>query len=429
MKKFIVWLLTVALSVSLCACGQGEKAAVETTEVQLEKKMYETEVIAVPDPMEYPDYTFEGTPTTDQLRQMAVKAMLDQLNVQFTVGKFTYYQKSSGSISNKFFSYVPEVYYAGMPYTVGSSGLVQWMEFYDTETGRFAFPGTGEELDKTVGNSCAACVGSSWYAVCTSISGPFATYYMTPSNGCIPVGPYVSNYAISDFRQYTTDLICADNGEQVMYQSYAQMLPADALVSSPDVHAIMAIEAPIVVYNEDGTINGQESTVAIADQRGGNGDVFYIVEDEAGNALSYSGRAYYVYTFEELWKLCYLPVTTAEFLGTKEYVAPEIKFTETSGGKELISGTMECNYPMRVIRVVLVDQDGERTLVDRVILNNTHISSGRAYKMDTLGMNVILTKEVISGYMEEGKTYSLCLEVAISNGQNFTLTQVDGLTK
>ena len=384
---------------------------------------------SVPKPMARPDYTFDHTPTTDELRQMAVKAMLDQLNVQFTVGKFTYYQKSSGSISNKFFSYVPEVYYAGMPYTVGSSGLVQWMEFYDTETGRFAFPGTGEELDMTLGNSCAACVGSSWYAVCTSISGQFSTYFMTPSNGCIPVGPYVSNYTISDFRQYTTDLICADNGEQVMYESYAQMLPADALVSSPDVHAIMAIEAPKVVYNEDGTINGKESTVAIADQRGGSGDVFYIVEDEAGNELSYSGRAYYVYTFEELWKLCYLPVTTAEFLGTKEYTAPEIKFTETSGGKELISGTMECNYPMRVIRVVLVDQDGQRTLVDRVLLNNTHISSGKAYKMDTLQMNVSLTQAVVSGYMEEGKTYSLCLEVAISNGENFTLAQVDGLTK
>lgn len=429
MKKITVWILLAGIVLGLCGCTQEkpqtqQPAPTEPVQVQQAVDFF------VPDPMEYPDYTFQHDPTPEELRQMAVKAMLDQLSVQFSVGKFMYYKKSSGSVSNKFFSYVPEVIYAGMPYTIGSSGLVQWMEFYDAETGRFTFNGTGEELDKTLGNSCAACVGSSWYAVCTSISGQFSTYFMTPMNGCIPVGPYKSNETITDYRQYTTDRICADNGEQVLYQSYAEILPADALVSSPDVHAIMAIEPAHVVYNEDGTINGKESTVTIADQRAGDGDVFYVLEDAQGNEISYSGRIRYDYTFEDLWNLSYIPVTTAEFLGTKEYVAPEVTFTQGSGSKqELISGTIESNYPMRVIRTVLVDQDGERTVVDRVLLNNTHVNSGKAYKYDTLELNVMLSESVIREYMEDGKTYSLCLEVAIANGQNHTVAQVDGLSK
>lgn len=424
MRRLIVWVTLVCLAVGLCGCKQETppKTTVESRPVTLE----ETVDFLVPDPMEYPDYTFDHTPTTDELRQMAVKAMLDQLSVQFSVGRFTYYQKSSGSVSNKFFSYVPEVIYAGMPYTIGSSGLVQWMEYYDTETGRFTFKGTGEELDKTLGNSCAACVGSSWYAVCTSISERFSTYYMTPANGCIPVGPYQSNYGISNYNQYTTDLICADNGEQVMYQSYAAILPADALVSSPDVHAIMAIEKAHVVYNEDGTINGNESTVTIADQRAGDGDVFYVLEDEKGNEVSYSGRVRYDYTFTELWNLSYIPVTTAEFMGTKEYTQPEVTFEESTGGKqELISGTIRSNYPIRVIRTVLVDQDGVRTVVDRMLLNNTHVPSGRAYDFNTLELNTALTSAVLGSYMEDGKTYNLCLEVAISNGQNFTVAEAE----
>lgn len=429
MRRMIVWMTLVGLVLGLCGCTQEKpqsQASVETQPATTE----ETVDFLVPDPMEYPDYTFDHTPTPEELRQMAVKAMLDQLSVQFSVGKFMYYKKSSGSVSNKFFSYVPEEIYAGMPYTVGSSGLVQWMEFYDTQTGRFTFNGTGEELDKTLGNSCAACVGSSWYAVCTSISGQFSTYFMTPMNGCIPVGPYQSNYGITDYRQYTTDLICADNGEQVMYQSYAQILPADALVSSPDVHAIMAIEAAHVVYNEDGTINGAESTVTIADQRAGDGDVFYVEEDQQGNRVSYSGRTRYDYTFTELWNLSYIPVTTAEFMGTKEYVQPKVTFTESTAGKqELISGSIESNYPMRVIRTVLVDQDGNRTVVDRMLLNNTHVPSGRAYSLNTMELNVLLTEPVIAEYMDSGMTYSLCLEVAIANGQNFTVAQVDGLSK
>lgn len=426
MKRVVVLILLVGFCLSICGCSSKQQAQ----QTQSTEPTEPVVTFLVPDPMEYPNYTFEGTPTTDELRQMAVKAMLDQLSVQFSVGKFTYYKKSGGAVTNKFFSYVPEVIYAGMPYTVGGSGLVQWMEYYDVETGRFTFNGTGEELDQTLGNSCANCVGSSWYAVCTSISGSFSTYYMVPMNGCIPVGPYQSNYSISDYRQYTTDLICADNGEQVMYQSYAAILPADALVSSPDAHAIMAIEAAHVVYNEDGTINGTESTVTIADQRAGDGDLFYVETDEQGNEISYSGRVRYDYTFTELWELCYIPVTTAEFLGTKAYETPEVTFTESTGSaQELISGIIESNYPIRVVRTVLVDQDGNRTVVDRMLLNNGDVNTGKAYKIDSLQLNVALTTSVISSYMEDGKTYSLCMEVAIANGQNFTVAQVDGLSK
>ena len=429
MKKIVIWLILSALLFGLFGCAQPQTNSAETTETQPVKQ---EEIVSyiVPDPMEYPDYSFDHEPTPEELRQMAVKAMLDQLSVQFSVGKFMYYKKSSGSVSNKFFSYVPEVTYAGMPYTVGSSGLVQWMEYYDTETGRFTFNGTGEELDMTLGNSCAACVGSSWYAVCTSISGQFSTYFMTPSNGCIPVGPYQSNNAINDYRQYTTDRICADNGQEIMYQSYAAILPADGLVSSPDVHAIMAIEPAHVVYNEDGTINGKESTVTIADQRAGDGDVFYTQEDENGNQISYSGRVRYDYTFEELWNLSYIPVTTAEFMGTKAYVQPEVTFTESATGKgELICGTVESNYPIRVIRTVLTDESGNRTIVDRMLLNNTHVNSGRAYKINTMELNTMLTESVIGAFMDAGKTYTLSLEVAIANGQNLTVAQVDGLQK
>ena len=102
------------------------------------------------------------------------------------------------------------------------------------------------------------------------------------------------------------------------------------------------------------------------------------------------------------------------------------------GGEGLLvgmPGTIESNYPIRVIRTVLTDEAGNRTIVDRMLLNNTHVASGRAYKLETMELNTMLTKSVLGGFMEEGKTYTLSLEVAIANGQNFTLAQADGLTK
>lgn len=424
MKRVLSLLLVAAFCIGLGACGQEQPQQTLSAEPTEEVVDF-----LVPDPMEYPDYTFDHTPTTDELRQTAVQAMLDMLSVQWSVGGFVYYQKS-GSVSGKFFSHVPEVIYAGMPYTNGASGLVQWMEFYDTETGRFTFDGTGAELNDLIGNSCAACVGSAWLTVCNSMMrGTSATYYMTPMNGYIPVGPYQSNYSISNYEQYTTDRICADNGQEVMYQSYAAILPADALVSSPDVHAIMAIEAAHVVYNDDGTINGTESTVTIADQRAGNGDLFYEVDDESGNTLNFSGRTSYDYTFEELWELCYIPVTNAEFMGTKEYEAPKVEFSgDASSLKTAASGSIVSNYPIRVIRGVLVDQNGKEQVYERVILNNDQISTGMTTNYSLTNMTMGVSQNALAGFMEEGNTYTLRIEVAMPNGQNFTVVELDGLS-
>lgn len=424
MKRIVALILLAGLCLGLCACGiqqSQQTAASEPTQ--------EVVTFFVPEPMEYPNYTFDGTPTTDELRQMAVQAMQDMLSIQWSVGKFVYYNKS-GSVSGKFFSHVPEVIYAGMPYTNGASGLVQWMEFYDTETGRFSFEGTGAELNDLLGNSCAACVSSAWMTVCNSaVKGSSATYYMTPMNGYLPVGPYQSNYGISSYEQYPTDRICADNGQEVMYASYAAILPADALVSTPDVHAIMAIEAAHVVYNEDGSINGTESTVTIADQRAGNGDLFYEVDDGNGNTLNFSGRTHYDYTFEELWKLCYIPVTSAEFMGTKEYEVPKVTFSNAASTlQEAAGGSITSNYPIRVIRGVLVDGDGNEQVYERVILNNDQISTGMTMNYSLSNMTVGVSESALKDFMESGKTYTLRIEVAMPNGENFTVVEIAGLS-
>ena len=426
MKRVLALVLLVGFCLGICGCTEKQQPQQTSSSEPTE----EVVTYFVPDPMEYPDYTFEGTPTTDQLRQTAVQAMIDMLSVQWSVGEFVYYQKS-GSVSGKFFSHVPEVIYAGMPYTNGASGLVQWMEFYDPETGRFSFEGTGAELNDLVGNSCAACVGSAWLTVCNSMMrGTSATHYMTPMNGYLPVGTYQSNYSISSYEQYTTDRICADNGQDVLYESYAAILPADALVSTPDVHAIMAIEAAHVVYNEDGTINGQESTVTIADQRAGNGDLFYEVDDGNGNTLNFSGRTSFTYTFEQLWKLCYIPVTNAEFVGTKAYEVPKAEFSgDASSMKSAATGSIISNYPIRVIRGILVDQNGNEQVYERVILNNDQISTGITTNYSLTNMTVGLSQNALESFMTEGNTYTLRIEVAMPNGQNYTVVEFHGLSR
>ncbi len=421
MKKGTIWLVLLALTLTFAGCG-GEKATNPqgtTSPTELGGDAWNVE-FAVPSPMAYPTYTFDHTPTTDELRQMAVQAMADELTVQWCVDKFYSYRKT-GSISDKAWSHAPTVVYSGLPYSNGDGGLIQMMEFYDTETGTVSLPGN---MNDYLGNSCAGSVCAAWNTVCDSLYGYQSTMVMTPKNGYIPVGPYVSDSVVTSFAEHPTDLICQENGEQVMYASYAQMLPADALTSNADDHAIMAIEPAHVVCKADGTIDPDASYIAIQDQRGGENKIFYKIEED-GTTVHRSGRIYAEYTFAELYKLGYLPVTAAEFIGQKEYTKPQVSFSipDAQSLSQLLGGTITSNYPLCVVRLVVTDENGQRQAVERFILDKYDIEKGTARSFP---LNLLETNQdpaQLETLLESGKTYTLSLEAAISNGENVTLAE------
>ena len=71
-----------------------------------------------------------------------------------------------------------------------------------------------------------------------------------------------------DVGSQGTDDVCAENGEQIMYQSYAAMQVGDGGITlwEENGHTNMCSVAPTVVYNDDGTINGDESWLCIIEQ-------------------------------------------------------------------------------------------------------------------------------------------------------------------
>ena len=68
----------------------------------------------VPSPMKRPDYTFDHTPTIDQMRQRAVQAIQDFLCIQWKTHQHIAHSKN-GAVSHKRFIYEPENTYAGIP--------------------------------------------------------------------------------------------------------------------------------------------------------------------------------------------------------------------------------------------------------------------------------------------------------------------------
>lgn len=412
MKQLLSILLIFALLLSLCACNNNTPEG-STPETTITKEMSES--YKVPAPMAYPDYTFSDAPTPMQLRETAVKAMKDLLSIQWCTPKEISYKKT-GPVNNKQFSHKPANTYAGTLYSNASTGLYQFMEFYNPETGMLEYPFPISQLQHDLGNSCADSLLWGWSSVCNSITAGFYPVYMVQKNGYLPVGPYSYNEKIASYNECPSFKIIEFNGDDVICQSYAQMLPADALVSTSANHAMMVIKAPNVVYNDDGTINTNDSTVVIQDQRGGDGNGFYKVI-ENGNTIQYSGRVYHECSFAYLLEKHYIPVTAAEFSGAKAYEQATVTADQDCDSIETMKQTtVSSNYPLAVIRVVIMDENGNRNILGRRLFGGADKEGvPRSYLLSKLAC---LSALPYSPLNKPGNTFKI--EVITSTGELFT---------
>ncbi len=414
MGRVVCLLLAVLLLLSGCAGGSLEAATDPTVlDTVPDETLGYTDVSGyqVDSPLAYPDYTFEGTPDTNALRQTAVRAMRDLLTVQWSSVEGIYYFKT-GPVSKKFFQHQPDTTYSGVIYSNASTGIFQFMEYYDQETGRLLFPGNGDAVKKVLGSSCADCLIWAWTTVCNSVTGAYYPKTMTQPNGYIPVGGYTFDRTVENYSYLPTRDICEENGTQVMLEAYTQVLPADALVSSTDDHGMMVIEDPTVVRNEDGTVNTQESYVIIQDQRGGRGDGFYEVE-ENGKTLLLSGRTWAKFTFQELLDKHYIPVTTEEFMGTGAYEKAQVTVTSQE-----LTATVESNYPLAVVKAVLTDHTGDTYVLERKCFGG----ADEPGVPRTFDLSKLSALQELSPYEKKG--YTLSIQVVVSTGERFTPIEI-----
>lgn len=425
MKRTVAIILLLCMVFALPGCGKEQTPATEPQQAQVEEgnQLYYYDY-KVTNPMQYPDYTFDHEPTTDELRQMAVKAMRDMLTIEWCTPHFLMYNKV-GAASGKTYTHAPGVTYAGLPYTNGDSAIWNWYEYYNTETGVLEFPGDGYALNDTLGNTCTGSIMWGWATVCDSLDGNYNNFEMTKLHGCIPLGAIWYPDFIDTFADYSTALVIDDNGEDVILEAYALCLPADGLASYPQDHGMMVIEPAHVVRNEDGSINADESYLIIQDQRGGAGDAAY-TQEVNGEKHYFSGRVYAKFTFQQLLDQDYIPCSTAEFLGLKPYTPREVTVTTTDGTGEVkdfngfVTATLNCSYPMCILRTVLVDAEGNETQVAVKYLDKKDVRKGTARKYPMSNYSDVLDSRMLEQYLESGKTYTLQLEVTVSSGEILT---------
>ena len=348
--------------------------------------------------------------STDELR----KICLDFLTLQ---GSFPYRLKEDLNYwvdrqDHKVYFKKDEVH-AGIPYVnIGSGTVYRWLEYYDPETGYVDMTELGREK-RIFGYACSGGVSTAW-SRCITSARMVSTGDMTQARGYVNVGPYTYDKTLLSFKnpqKFNCRKVCRANGEQVMYESYALLKPADGLVCPG--HVRMAARESVVVRNEDGTINGEKSYAYYTEQGMACVTPYYVRKTENGDHYYIQGANNVPEKFCDLFKVGYLPVTFKEFLGE----APVQKATALPNIRKLCCNVDELeeveinfNYPMSDAFYTLTDVNG------KVVMDGVWRAS--TYAVYNVGLKRILPLVEMKFRLAPTEApYRLNIEFQVFNGQ------------
>ena len=295
------------------------------------------------------------------VREKTVKAMYDLCTVEWRVPRdlvHTCYCQLSGCHG----SYSNQYTYYGAPYNHKSCSVSRinyclnedrtiqdW--FYDLDS--------YDGFDIYIGSDCSSTVQQAWWAVSNSTntgntSGIPAAY----GKGTIAVGDYTCDFELKKetrdgvTKTWTAQYIEATE-EQVMLESYAAMLPGDAVVShyKEGGHTRMVASFPVVIRDQEGKIDPVYSYVLMHEQ----GSTW--IDEE--KMITSSCKTNEKYTFASLYGNSYVPVTCEELLTGELEPAQAELLDGCEGYAGMFTGKVQANYHLDYVKVTVTDEQGK----------------------------------------------------------------------
>ena len=387
MKKtilaFLAILLVAVMAVSFAACGE-KKAKVNETDPKTDVSTYKAEGFekstlknqisweginqfkSTADIAEL--YKTDPTTAIAEARQVTV----DFFNYAKTATwipadnwDFTHHSDGTGPDSMQ-----GGQVYGGLPYVgLAASGVYRLMDFIDPETGVVDITTAGGEMgpdgmpvrQKYFGNQCAQGAYQGWSRFINSANYA-GTPTMTVAKGFIRVGDYTyPDYTTGWSVGYNTVAVCQENGDQVMWESYAKLIPGDGVVNYTTAgHVMMIVSEPVVVRKADNTIDGNQSYLHITDQH-----VQFVnyTHPDGGDQCMHARYVNRKMTFAELSaaKSGYIPFTYKEWLGEDPIEVPEYTIShtgETITKDQLYATKITSNYHLYDIYCSIYNADG-----------------------------------------------------------------------
>ena len=320
--------------------------------------------------------------------------------------------------------------YQGVIYSYGYSTTDAFLAFAGepADNGVYSVSGlawqavSGGSKYARIGNDCSGALTTAWSQVGAAV--PInSTKLMCEKYGFLKVGEYESDpNENADTHLVTT----VQNGEQVMYRAYARLQKADGIVrrKGSTGHARMIVSVD-VVYNADGTIDGNKSTATILEQ----------TSSELRKGIKHYDPAlgeevYEIYgidkkfTFSQLCVDGYLPITCKELVDPAPVAEPVVQDSVVEhSGRTILSGTISCNWFIDAVTVTITDSAGKEA--QKASLNATR-TAVKAFDMQKFAEDV---PEAVLGSVDPGAltpgNYHCTTVCRLSTGQEFTVRDFD----
>ena len=319
--------------------------------------------------------------------------------------------------------------YYGAPYNHKASSLYR-MQYALDEEGYLKefveYAGAGDGFDMYIGSDCSTSTCMAYQTVGTEVCYT-QTQDQVPAfgKGTYTVGPYELDPSLNLNNAHKTRQHCAYNGEEVMYESYAQMRMADSVVFWDDGagHSRLAVADAVVVRDENGKISGQYSYVTMTEQGRSNLDDV--------NMTYTSWTANWDYSFANLYGNYYIPTTIKEFItGQFEPIACRLSGGVDNSRLGLTTGVITSNYAIDSVTMIITDENGEEvynhrifTTSSKMVLDGTNHSRNRApckeYNMASFA--TALQQQVA---FRQGGTYHATITANLMTGDEILVQEV-----
>lgn len=322
--------------------------------------------------------------------------------------------------------------YLGVPYATSNTSIEAFLLAANGQAadGTYLYGGDVfvEKWGYLLGCSSADNIYWSWNLFATSIKFRLINE-MSERKGVLKVGNWVY-----DRQTYAdTKLICAENGEDVMYDSYAQLLKADAMLYyfNGSGHGAMVADN-VLVKNADGTINVDESYVLIHDINN-----YYMEKEVDGVKYLTAHRTDFKVTYKELFSGGWIPLTCAELMDSSigeepAEIVDSIAKSEHNRAN-LFKGEISANYYISHYIMEISDKEGNVLQRAWRINNETNIMDFEVteftsqYMADNDSGFKMYTKDNVlsSSKLTKGETYHCKLTVHLGNGQDVVVRDFD----
>ena len=319
--------------------------------------------------------------------------------------------------------------YFGPPYNHKGSSLYR-MQYSIDEEGYLKpfveYAGDLDGYDIYIGSDCSSAtlqayltVGAEVWFAQTQNENPFFTEY-----GTYKVGPYETQVGQDKYTNgRETKRIRDYNGEEVMYESYAQVRMGDGVVYWNDGygHSRVCVSDAVVVRDENGKINPDYSYIEMTEQG------VETIDDIAKTYTSW--RYHWKYTFANLYKGYYVPFTIKEFMtGEFEEIDCKLENGSTDSRWSLTTGTITCNYSIDSVTMVLTDASGKEvfnhryfpTVDKQCYTGSTQMISRVPFKSFDMSMFAAPLQQGMA--FELGQTYHATVTANLSTGDSILVS-------